>query len=78
LKNYKNKQINFCWTPFGYSYSVPLLQENWINPGPNGRMMWRDRGTWQSVFLIRETMTGMLEIINNLENVSDKLINVRF
>ena len=24
MKNYKEKQINFCWTPFGYSYSVPL------------------------------------------------------
>ena len=24
MKNYKDKQINFCWTPFGYSYSVPL------------------------------------------------------
>ena len=23
-EEYKNKQINFCWTPFGYSYSVPL------------------------------------------------------
>ena len=22
--NYKDKQINICWTPFGYSYSVPL------------------------------------------------------
>ena len=21
---YKEKQINLCWTPFGYSYSVPL------------------------------------------------------
>jgi len=24
MKNYKEKQINFAWTPFGYSYSVPL------------------------------------------------------
>ena len=24
MKNYKDKQINLCWTPFGYSYSVPL------------------------------------------------------
>jgi radical SAM superfamily enzyme YgiQ (UPF0313 family) len=24
MMNYKNKQINLCWTPFGYSYSVPL------------------------------------------------------
>ena len=23
-QEYKNKQINICWTPFGYSYSVPL------------------------------------------------------
>tara|TARA_R110000796_G_scaffold181749_1_gene298336 strand:+ start:115 stop:1737 length:1623 start_codon:yes stop_codon:yes gene_type:complete len=23
-EEYKNKQINICWTPFGYSYSVPL------------------------------------------------------
>ena len=53
---------------------MPSLQENWINPGPNGRMRWEDRDTWQSVFLERETMRGMLEIINGLENVSDMTV----
>lgn len=24
MKNFKDSQINICWTPFGYSYSVPL------------------------------------------------------
>ncbi len=24
MMKYKEKQINLCWTPFGYSYSVPL------------------------------------------------------
>ena len=53
---------------------MPLLQENWINPGPGGRLRWINRDTWQSVFLERETMVGMLEIINGLENVSDMTV----
>jgi|TARA_B100000073_G_scaffold150429_1_gene124025 methylase of polypeptide subunit release factors len=56
---------------------IPSLKENWINPGPDGRMRWggRDeRDTWQSVFLERETQMGLLEIINGLENVSDMTV----
>ena len=53
---------------------MPSLKENWINPGPNGRLRWKDRDTWQSVFLERETMMSMLEIINGLENVSDMTV----
>jgi len=53
---------------------MPLLKENWINPGPDGRLRWKDRDTWQSVFFERETMMGMLEIINGLENVSDMTV----
>jgi precorrin-6B methylase 2 len=53
---------------------MPLLKENWINPGPDGRLRWQDRDTWQSVFLERETMMSMLEIINGLENVSDMTV----
>mgnify|MGYP003117506817 CR=1 FL=1 len=53
---------------------MPLLKENWINPGPDGRLRWKDRDTWQSVFFERETMVGMFEIINGLENVSDMTV----
>ena len=53
---------------------MPLLKENWINPGPDGRLRWINRDTWQSVFFERETMVGMFEIINGLENVSDMTV----
>ena len=53
---------------------MPLLKENWINPGPDGRLRWQDRDTWQSVFFERQTMVGMFEIINGLENVSDMTV----
>lgn len=53
---------------------MPSLKETWINPGPNGRLRWNGRDTWQSVFLERESMMGMLEIINSLENVSNMTV----
>mgnify|MGYP001203042552 CR=1 FL=1 len=42
--NYKEKQINLCWTPFGYSYSVPNFTTN-INVY---RTNWADRVTTRS------------------------------
>ena len=54
--------------------AMPILKETWKELGPDGRKRWQWRDIWQSVFLERETMISMLDIINNLKGVEDMTV----
>lgn len=54
--------------------AMPILKKTWKELGPNERKRWGYRDIWQSVFLERETMVSMLDIINNLKGVEDMTV----
>jgi len=54
--------------------AIDRLNNIWMEPGPNGRKRWQNRDVWQSCIPDKEMMSGILPIINGLENVSEMTV----
>jgi SAM-dependent methyltransferase len=54
--------------------AIDRLNNIWMEPGPNGRKRWQNRDIWQSCIPDKEMMSGILPIINGLENVSEMTV----